>query len=434
MKEISQELLQKCKEGYQKDRAAKTLNAAMAKTPLADLAYIPMNAAKLEGDFTIELKTRGVTAQQKSGRCWMFSVMNVMREIVSNKCKLKNFELSGNYLAFYDKLEKANNMLEMAIEHADKPIGDRMTDYIANGIGDGGYFSMAVDLVKKYGVVPLSVMPECYQSTHTDKWMRMFNRLLRKDVVELRQMVQNGQDPTARKEEMIAEIYKAECILFGEPVEKFDFCYRDEDNEYHADHDLTPKAFFDKYIGMELDNYVTITNEPTTVKELNKVYTFHYMGCMASGDVVLLNLPIEDLKDLAIKQMKDGEPVWFACDSGQYGDRALGVWDPDCFDYEGLLGGVNLEMSKKDRLEFRESFGSHAMILVGVNFDKDGKPNRYKIENSWGEEAGKKGYFVCSDRYFDEYVYEVIIHKKHLSEEQKKLLAQEPIRIQPWQI
>lgn len=433
MKDISQELLKKCREGYKMDRAAHTMNAAMAKTPLADLAYIPMNGAKLDGEFEVEVKTRGITAQLQSGRCWIFAALNIMREIVTEKCGMKEFELSQNYLAFYDKLEKANNMLEMAIQYADRPIGDRMVDYIADGIWDGGYWDMAVDLVKKYGVVPKSVMPESYQSCHTDKFMRLLNSILRKDVAELREMVQKGIDPTARKEEMLAEIYKAECIVFGEPVESFDFTYRTEDGEYHTEFDMTPKAFYEKYVGMDLDNYISVTNEPTTRRELNKTYTFHYIGSMASRDVLILNLPMEDLKELTVKQLKDNEPIWFACDSGAYGDRKMGIWDQDSFDYEGLLGGIDMSMTKKDRLELHESFGTHAMLLVGVNFDKDRKPNRYKIENSWGEENGKKGYFVCSDKYFDEFVYEVVINKKHLSEKQKAIMNGEAIRIQPWE-
>lgn len=432
MQAIQTEQLKKWNETYRKDRSVRTLQAAMAKTELADLAYVPGDAAKLNGAFSIELKTRGITAQMKSGRCWMFAAMNIMREIVAEKCGLQEFELSGNYLAFYDKLEKANNYLEMAIASADKPVEDPMFQYLAKGIGDGGYFCMAVDLVKKYGVVPKSVMPETYQSTHTEKFMRLLNSLLRKDAAELRKRIRNGEDVTARKEEMLEEIYKAEAIVFGIPTERFDFGYRNAQGEYHCDTQITPKEFYDRYIGMELDQYVRVTNEPTETKEFYQTYIFHYVGSMAESDVTSLNLPIQEVKELCLKQLKDQEPVWFACDSGQYGDRKLGIWDPDSFDYEGLLGGVDLRMDKGERMLHRESFGTHAMILVGANVKEDGQPDRYKIENSWGKEAGQDGYFVCSDRYFDEFVYEAIIHRKHFNKQQQAAMEKEPIRVQPW--
>ncbi len=431
---ITNEFLAKAKEGYQADRHAHTLHAAMSKTEFADLAYIPEGGAKLDGSFTLELKTRGITSQKKTGRCWMFAALNIMRELVAEKCNLEMFELSQNYLAFYDKLEKSNNMLQEAIDKADKPLDDRYVQYINEGVWDGGYWTMAADLVKKYGVVPKSVMPETYQSNHTDKFMKMLNSLLRKDAMELRALVKEGKDPYKRKEEMLAEIYKAECIAFGEPVEKFDFVYRDKDNNHHVEHDMTPKSFYEKYIGMDLDNYITVTNCPTEKRGLNNVITYHYIGCMYDGDVLELNLSVEELKELVIKQIKDGEPVWFACDSGAYGDRKLGIWDQDSFDYEGLMGGVDFFIEKGLRLTIGDSFGTHAMLFVGVNFDKDGNPDRYKIENSWGDDNGNKGYFVCSDHYFNEYVYEGIINKKHLSKDQLALLEKEPKRLLPWEM
>ncbi|MBO4214085.1 MAG: C1 family peptidase [Lachnospiraceae bacterium] len=431
-KVIDKAFLDKVGKQYAKDKNAHVLNAAVAKTPLIDLAFVRQAAAKLDGEFEVEVKTHGITAQKQSGRCWMFSVMNIMREIVINKCNLESFELSGNYLAFYDKLEKANNCLEMYIENAKKPLDDRMMEYCLEGIGDGGYFSMAVDLVNKYGIVPKYVMPETEQSTHTAKFMELLNNLLRKDGAVLRKLVKEKKDPYPEKEKMMAEIYKALCIVFGEPVKEFDFSYRDKDNNFHQDYKMTPKSFYDKYIGMKLNDYITITNEPTDNKKLNKPYSFHYMGNMVESNVDYINLPIEQLKELAIKQLKDNDPVWFACDAGAYGDRKMGVWDQDSVDFESLLGGVDMYLEKGERLMYNASFGNHAMILTGVNFDKKGKPNRYKIENSWGDEVGKKGYFVCSDKYFDEYVYEVIINKKHLNAQQKKVLKMKPTVLRPW--
>ena len=433
MNEITFALLDRFRAAEAERKELKTLQAAMAKTELKDLAYVPSAAAKLNGDFVIELKTRGVTWQQKSGRCWLYAVLNILRERISETCKLDKFELSANYLSFYDKLEKANNFLELVIEHADKPLNDRMMEYILGGVGDGGYWDMATDLVKKYGVVPSSVMPETFQSTHTEKFLKLLNSLLRKDAARLRAVIAAGEDPRPVKEAMLEEVYRMECIAFGEPPKTFAFEYRDKDNEFHAERDLDGRSFCEKFVGDALDEYITITNHPTHGLPMDLYYVFHYMGSMANRDVVNLNLTVEEMEELTVKQLRDGEPVWFGCDSGAYGDREKGVWDPDSLDFSGLMGGIDFELSKGDRLEYHDSFATHAMIFVGVNFDETGAPDRWKIENSWGEQAGKKGYFVCSEKYFREYVYEVIVRKKHLTDAQRALLEGEPRRILPWE-
>lgn len=433
MNALTLAMISEYRRGFESDAFAQTLNAAASKTDLNDLAFIPINAAKLNGDFEIELKTRGITAQQRSGRCWLFAAMNIIREIVAERCGLDGFELSGNYLAFFDKLEKANNFLEMVIANGDKPKNARINEYILDGFGDGGYWTMAVDLIQKYGVVPKSVMPESFQSEHTERFMKLLNGLLRKDAAELRAFVEAGKDPQQRKQEMMAEIFKAECIVFGEPPESFDFSYRNQNGEFHVDRSITPKAFYEKYIGLALDDYVTVTNHPTSGLKTDLHYKFHYIGSMAESDITSLNLSMDELEDLCLKQLRDGEPIWFGCDSGAYGSRKDGVWDPDSLDYKGLLGNADPWMNKGDRLEYHASYATHAMILVGVSFDPNGKPCRWKIENSWGDDVGNKGYFVCSEKYFREYVYEAIIHKKHLNEHQLAVLASEPIEINAWE-
>ncbi len=433
MKTIDEELLQKFERNYDSRRELVTLNAVMSRTEIKDLAYIPANSARLNKDFSIEIETHGITAQEKSGRCWAFACLNMMREKVIENCNLDHFELSGNYIAFYDKLEKANNMLEMAIEYADRDLDDRIMEYIINGIWDGGYWSMDVDLVKKYGIVPKSVMPESYQSTHTEKFMTLLNNLLRKDVCILREQIALGNDVTGLKEEMLEEVYQMECIAFGKPVTSFNFEYRDKDGIYCCDENITPKEFYEKYINMDLDAYVMVCSEPTSHKEYDKHYVFHYMGSMVESDVDYINLSNDQLEELCIRQLEDGEPVWFSCDALAYGDRQEGVWDPKSFDYEGLFGGIDFDLPRENRIDYQTSRGNHAMILTGVNLDSKGMPNRWKIENSWGEEVGKKGYFVASEEYFQEYVYEAIILKKYLSEEQLALLESEPERLEPWQ-
>ncbi len=433
MKEITKELLERFRAEAAERKEIRTLQAAMAKTELKDLAFVPEAAAKLNGDFAVELKTRGVTFQQRSGRCWLYAVLNILRERISQTCRLDKFELSANYLSFYDKLEKANNFLELVIENAHKPLNDRMMEYVLGGVGDGGYWDMATDLVAMYGVVPAAVMPETWQSTHTEKFLKLLNTLLRKNAVRLRAVVADGGDAQAEEEKMLAEIYRMECIAFGEPPKTFSFEYRDKDDVFHCERGLTGRSFYEKFLPGALDEYITVTNHPTHGLPMELYYVFHYMGSMANRDVINLNLTLEEMEELTVKQLRDGEPVWFGCDSGAWGDRDKGVWDPDSLDFSGLMGGVDFTMSKGDRLEYHDSFATHAMIFVGVNFDENGTPDRWKIENSWGEDAGRKGYFVCSEKYFREFVYEVIVRKKHLTDAQRALLEGEPKRIQPWE-
>lgn len=433
MKEINDALLRQFRAQVAADPAAAVLNGALAKTDLADLSFVPMQAALHDGPFAVEVKTRGITAQKQSGRCWLFAALNLLREKVAEKCNLdEKFELSQNYLSFYDKLEKANNFLEMVIEQAKEPVKGQSMQYVLRGMVDGGYWCEAAHLVEKYGVVPKTANPESYQSEHTARFLATLNRLLRKDARELRDLVLAGKDPCARKEAMLAEVYKAECIAFGTPVDHFDFTWRDKDKKYHVDRNLTPKEFYDKYVGISLADFQPVINEPTPDKGMDRLIAFHAVENMVGKDMVALNLNQKALENLCIKQLKAGQPVWFACDAGACGARKEGIWDPASVQTEKLLGGFDTTMEKGDRLWYGASSATHAMLLTGVDFDADGNPTRWKIENSWGKDVGKDGYFVCSEAYFKEFVYEAVIHKDHFTPEQLEMLQKEPQYINPW--
>lgn len=433
MKEINEALLRQFRAQVAADPAAAVLNGALAKTDLADLSFVPMQAALHDGPFAVEVKTRGITAQKQSGRCWLFAALNLLREKVAEKCNLdEKFELSQNYLSFYDKLEKANNFLEMVIEQAEEPVKGQSMQYVLRGMVDGGYWCEAAHLVEKYGVVPKTANPESYQSEHTARFLATLNRLLRKDAKELRDLVLAGKDPCARKEAMLAEVYKAECIAFGTPVDHFDFTWRDKDKKYHVDRNLTPKEFYDKYVGISLADFQPVINEPTPDKDMDRLIAFHAVENMVGKDMVALNLNQKALEDLCIKQLKAGQPVWFACDAGAYGARKEGIWDPASVQVEQLLGGFDTTMAKGDRLWYGASSATHAMLLTGVDFDAEGNPTRWKIENSWGKDVGRDGYFVCSEAYFKEFVYEAVIHKDHFTAEQLEMLKKKPQYINAW--
>ena len=432
MKELTPDLLQEFSRSYAQKDGAQTLHTMLYKTDMADLSYVPLKGAALKGAFSVEVKTRGITAQEQSGRCWLFAALNILREKVAEKCKRDEFELSQNYLSFYDKLEKSNNVLQMVIDHAHEPIKGELMQYVLQGVADGGYWCEAVDLVEKYGVVPKQVQPETYQSSHTARFVSTINRLVRKDAWELRELVLAGKDPYARKKEMMQEIYDAQCIAFGEPVQTFDFSYRDKDKVYHEERNLTPLDFYHQYVEGSLRDYVAIVNEPTEIMPLNKPIQFHGVENMVGRDMLALNLPQKEMEALCVKQLEAGDAIWFACDAGAYGARKEGVWDPESVCCEALLGGFSTAMPKGRRLEYNSSSATHAMILVGVHFDETGVPDRWKIENSWGKDVGDGGYFVCSEKYFEDFVYEAVIHKKHLTEAQRKMLEEEPVIINAW--
>ena len=240
------------------------------------------------------------------------------------------------------------------------------------------------------------------------------------------------EDERLERIEMLAELFKALCICFGRPVDRFDFAYTDKDGVYHVDRGMTPVSFYEKYIGLALEDYVSVIHAPTADKPFGKTYTVKYLGNVVEGRVRHLNLPMEELKALAVAQLKAGEPVWFGSDCGKFGNRDDGIWDPDSFVYGELLGGLDLGLTKAERLDYRDSAMNHAMVLCGVNLDENGRPDRWKIENSWGETAGRKGYFVASDSWFDQFVYQAVVHKRFLSDEQRQALSAEPIELAPW--
>jgi bleomycin hydrolase len=431
-KEISQDLIERFYRKYDEDPMAPVLTAAAYKTELAELVVNPAEASKLSNVFNVEVKTSAVTAQKQSGRCWLFATMNLLREEVAKNTNQERVTLSGNFIAFWDKIEKYNYFLETIIDTAHLPLTDRTVHWALSGVSDGGQWDMVVGLIEKYGIVPESVMPETANSTNTRLLNRIFNTTLHKDAAELRHLVEQGVDPTARKEEMLAELFKALGIVFGRPTQTFDYEYVDKNNVYHMDHGLTPLDFYKKYVKINLSDFVSIINSPTKDKPYGKSYTVKYLGNVVGKKVRYLNLPIAELKELAIRQLKEGEPVWFGSDCGKYGHRNQGIWDPASFVYGEFLGGLDQTMSKEERLDYLESAMNHAMLLTGVNIDESGTPNRWKIENSWGEDVGYKGYYIASDTWFEDFTYQVIINKKYLSAEQLEAYNQPPILLQPW--
>ena len=407
---------------------------ALSKCNLNDVSYVTAKAGKMRQKFSVEVPTMEVTNQKSSGRCWLFAATNVLRERIAKACNIEQFELSQSYLAFWDKFERSNYFLESILETADRPTSDRTVMHILNtGVNDGGQWEMFANIVRKYGLVPKDAFDETFQSSNTQMLSRVLNRNLKAGAVRLRAMVsEKASDEAiqAAKNEMLGRIYGFLCSCYGEPPKTFDFEYVDKDKAYHVEKDLTPLSFAEKYLGGFLDEVVSVIHAPTADKPFHKTFTIEYLGNVVGGkDVVHLNLELEEMKAAIIRQLEAGKVVWFGSDVGHYGVRDTGLWDDQSFDYE-LLSGLDLKISKADGLDYGFSAMNHAMVLTGVNLD-GGKPTRWKIENSWGDEHGAKGYYVCSDSWFDQYVYQAAIEKEYLGD-LAKYADEKPILLAPW--
>ena len=387
-------------------------------------------------EYSISLEHGEICNQKQSGRCWMFAALNTLRYQVMKKYDLKTFELSQAYLFFWDKLEKSNYFLESILDTLDEPANGRLVSYLLTApVNDGGQWDMLCNLIEKYGVVPKTAYPESKASSGSREMDMTLTEKLREDACILRKLHKEGKgldELRARKTRMLGEIYRLLCICLGEPPKTFTFEYRDKDNNFHREEGLTPKSFFEKYVGVDLSDYVSLINAPTEDKPYGRSYTVQYLGNVKEGSAVrYLNLPIEELKKAAIAQMKDGQPVWFGCDVGKHSERDSGIMDLDIRGLEDLLD-TRFTMTKAERLDYGQSLMTHAMVFQGVNLDENGKPNRWRVENSWGKEPGKDGYYLMTDRWFDEYMYQVVVNKKYLTAEQIAAYEAEPIALEPW--
>ncbi len=432
MREITNEYLEKIKEEYIGNDIHTIARHALSNSQICHIARVSEQNEFTRNYFSINIKTLPVTNQKSSGRCWIFAGLNVLREKIAKKYNLENFELSQNYVAFYDKLEKSNFLLEKAIELRYQDKFDRTIDYLLSaGIEDGGQWDMFVNVVKKYGVVPKDAFPETFQSSNTRQIDNLLNKYIRKFAFDIREIKDDEEAIAYRKDEMVKSIYKILCSAFGVPPTKVSFEYEDKDGNYNLVRDITPHEFLYNYVEANLDDYVSIINAPTKDKPFNNTYTVNYLGNVIEGtEIRYLNEEMARLKELIICQLKDGEPVWFGSDCRKESDREEGIWDDYSFDVDRLFQ-IDTEMSKEAMLDTRESAMNHAMVITGVNLVDD-KPTKWKIENSWGDKQANKGYYVATDSWFDKYVFQAVINKKYLTDSEKQDLEKDPIRLNPW--
>ena len=434
-KAVSFDQIQQFKQDLDNTPASAALARAVQNVGIYAASHGQFEDTDVPAVFSDEIETGKVTNQKRSGRCWLFSTLNTMRHDTAKRFGMKELEFSEAYLAFYDRLEKSNLFLEQIITTRTKPLTDReVAQLLAYPNGDGGWFDNAAALAAKYGIVPKSAQPETFSSSQTNELNATLTLKLRKDASELRAANDAGaseDDLRAKKQEQLSTIYRILAYAYGEPVQQFDFEYRDKDKQFHADRNITPKEFYAKYVGWDLDEYVTIASTPEAGKVYYQNYTMPSQSTVVDGrPTQLLNVPHDVFVQLAIKQIQGGDTVWFGNDVLADMDRKSGTLHGGLFNFSELFN-VDFSFDKGKRFATGEAEVSHAMTLTGVNL-VDGQPTQWKVENSWGSENGRDGYFVADKQWFDDYVYEVIIKKSLLDDKTRAALATEPVVLPAW--
>lgn len=431
---ISKEMLGRLKASYGKDAGNKAIRNALAGNSIDVLAVNAENIGKFDNNFSHRVKSKGITDQKRSGRCWLFTGLNVLRSQMMAKNDLQELKLSQNYNFFYDQLEKANLFLQGMIDNAAKPEDDKMVEWLMrNPLSDGGQFTGIADNISKYGVVPDRVMPESFSAENTSRMNNLLSLKLREDGLELRKMAKDGKNSKAiaeRKEQMLAEVYRILALTLGEPPTEFTWTRRNSKGDVVSTKTYTPLEFYKEYAGNDLKNgYVMLMNDPT--REYYKLYEIDFDRHSYDGDNwTYINLPVDEIKEMAVKSIKDSTMMYFSCDVNKFLDRKNGVADPANFDYEALMG-ITFGMNKAERIRTFASASSHAMTLVAVDLDANDKPIKWLVENSWGD-GPNNGHLILSDKWFDEYMFRLVVDKKYVDSKILNILKQKPTLLPAW--
>tara|TARA_Y100001001_G_scaffold31622_1_gene26288 strand:+ start:506 stop:1831 length:1326 start_codon:yes stop_codon:yes gene_type:complete len=432
-KTITRKQVAELRKGFDAESSNKVAQNAVTNVKLPDLTLNRDLVQDIDDSFSTKLDDWKVTAQMRSGRCWLFATLNLLRVGAMKKMKLKNFEFSQAHIHFWDKFERANHLLEAIIETSDRPVDDRTIHFLlSDPIGDGGQWNMAMNLIRKYGLVPKSAYPESDSSSAT-RWMNAeLKNILRSSACEIRAIVDGGgsiDEARAHKEKRIADIWNMLCIHLGTPPKTFNWQWRDKDGEFHRNGRMTPQQFASEFVDIDWEDYVCIVNDPRN--EYYQTYTIDFLQNVAGGPpVVYLNVPSKEMKAITQKLLEDGIPVWMGCDVGKEMDRKRGLWDADLFDVEGLYG-VEYGMDKADRLRHNQTMMTHAMLFTGVDV-VNGRPRRWRVENSWGTDTGQKGYYTMNDSWYDQYMFEIAAPTSYLNEKMQAGLEAEPVVLPAW--
>ena len=422
---LTKDLLQQFADAYAKDKNNGVIAAAISNVGVKEASRNRLAANNHSFSFSDEIDHKNITNQKKSGRCWMFAALNMARPKIMEDLKLEEFEFSQTYLYFFDNMEKTNVFLDKIMATKNLDINSReVIRALEFQTSDGGYFEWFKTLADKYGLVPKSVMGESFSSQNSADMFDRIHEVIKKYAMDIRRTA--DADCEAIKVECLSKVYNILAKCLGEPVQKFDFEYVDKDKKYHLDRDLTPQLFYKKYLGDFYEGMVRLINDPRERNPYGRVYINpSTKNVLESDGLAGLNVPIDAMKAAMIRSIKDKRTAWFACDVGKMSDRQAGILDGSIFNFEQTLVPVG-EFTKADRLDSRQAVANHAMNITGVNL-RDEKPVMWKVENSWGDEPGKKGVFSMSDTWFSEYVFEMIVNKKYVDAEYLKGLEQAPI-------
>lgn len=406
---------------------------ALTRVPVGDVALDRRIVNAADPTTSIRLDDWKVTDQARSGRCWLFAGLNLLRTDVMRRCGLKDFEFSQNHTMFWDKLERANYFLEAIIETADRDVDDRTVAYLLDTVaGDGGQWNMFVAVVRKHGLVPQAFMPETEGSQHTRDMNANLQTVLRRAAGRLREVARrNPEQGRAEKSEVLRSVHRMLSLHLGSPPESFLWQWQDKDREFHRDGPLTPVEFAQRYVQVPLDEYVCLVNDPRPGSRAGRTYTVEYLGNVVEAPrVTYLNVGMDVIKEATQTLLQEGRPVWFGCDVGKMRSDTYGLWDARLLDLPGVYD-TSFQLSKADRLLLHESAMTHAMLFTGVDV-VDGRPRSWRVENSWGAKRGRDGFFTMNDSWFDEYVYEVAAPRSLLSPELQAAFGEEPIVLPAW--
>ena len=431
---VTKAQIEEFRKSFDSDPSATVAQNAVSNADLSTLALRRDLVQDMDFSFSTKLDDWNATNQRRSGRCWLFATLNLFRVGAMKKMNLKKFEFSQAYIHFWDKLERANHFLEAILETSDRPVDDRTIHFLlSDPIGDGGQWNMATNLIRKHGLVPMSAYPESHSSSNTRSMNTVLKDILRTSASEIRKILDDGgsnNEARRHKEGRMKEIWRVLCIHLGTPPEKFDWQWRDKDNEFHRKGTMTPLEFVDEYVEVDWEEYICIVNDPRN--EYYRTYTVDFLQNVAGGPpVVYLNVPSNEMKDITQRLLEDGTPVWMGCDVGKNMARKRGLWDAELYDLKGLYG-IQFGMEKADRLRFGQTMMTHAMLFTGVDV-VDGKPRRWRVENSWGsEDSGEKGFYTMNDNWYDEHMFEIAAPKDYLTDEMKSGLKGDPIVLPAW--
>jgi len=435
---IKIEHLKKYRDEFLSNQALKVVMNAATRGNLQEIALNRDILNRNNWSFSHEIEEKpDISDQKQSGTCWMFADLNWLRTITMKKFKIEKLEFSENHLMFYDKLEKANYYLEILMGMVDRDIDDRHVRFILdNPTPDGGEWHMIVNLINKYGLMPKDVMPDSWNREQSRFINQLVGYKIRYAFAQMRSLPKSKRTDAhlrACKDDTMKTIYRILATCMGVPPKKFDWSFRDKDKNYHQETGITPREFYEKYVGLDLNQCSTLASCPSKQTPFDKTYSIELFGNMVGGDLwKWLNLPVKELKKIAVKMLKNGDAVLFGCDVVQESHSKEGLLFNELYDYP-LMFQTSFSMDKQTRLDFGQSRLTHSMVLTGVEL-VDKKPVRWKVENSWGTEVGKKGLFVMSDQWFDEHVLDLIVPKNYMPEKFLNQYQQTPTMLPPWHI